>query len=84
MSTFLRPNQKLPHLSTVESLRRAIVDILRADPRSNYRRQKCVDRLYFFDVDSAHVTCWFDVDDEDPEVEVVEVLKITYKPNDPK
>ncbi|ELT89165.1 hypothetical protein CAPTEDRAFT_221783 [Capitella teleta] len=40
-------------------LRRAIVNILSADPRSAYRRKKCSDRLYFFKVDCVHVTCWF-------------------------
>jgi len=40
--------------------RQAIVDVLLADPRSAYRRQSCVDRLYYFTIDSIHVTCWFD------------------------
>ena len=72
---------KLTHLSNVESVRRAIVDILRADPRSNYRRQKCVDRLYYFNVDKVHVTCWFDIS-EDGNSEIVEVLKVSLKQSD--
>ena len=63
-------------------LRRAICDILTADPRSNYRRDKCRDRLYYFSVDNANVTCWFDFDFEAAEekTEIVEVLKIEFKP----
>jgi hypothetical protein len=71
---------KLRHLSSVESVRRAICDILRADPRSNYRRQKCFDRLYYFDVDKVHVTCWFDTS-EDGNSEIAEILKVEIKPN---
>jgi hypothetical protein len=52
-----------------EATRQTIVSILAADPRSTYRRQQCGDRLYYFCVDSLHITCWFDEN-------VVEVLKI--------
>ena len=39
----------------------SIVSILQADPRSNYRKQKCSDRLYFFTMKSTiHITAWFD------------------------
>ncbi|RVE76152.1 hypothetical protein OJAV_G00005630 [Oryzias javanicus] len=37
----------------------AIRGILSADPRSVYRRTRCTDRLFFFTLDSADVTCWF-------------------------
>ena len=73
--------EKLSHLTSVEAVRRAIADILRADPRSNYRRQKCADRLYYFDVDNVHVTCWFDIS-EDGHSEIAEVLKVTLKQSD--
>ncbi|XP_040818970.1 tRNA (adenine(37)-N6)-methyltransferase isoform X3 [Ochotona curzoniae] len=47
----------------------AIEAVLAADPRSVYRRQLCQDRLFFFTVDVAHVTCWFGED-------FVEVLRV--------
>uniref|UniRef100_A0A2K5E734 tRNA methyltransferase O n=1 Tax=Aotus nancymaae TaxID=37293 RepID=A0A2K5E734_AOTNA len=37
----------------------AIEAVLSADPRSVYRRKLCQDRLFYFTVDIAHVTCWF-------------------------
>ncbi|KAM5299357.1 tRNA (adenine(37)-N6)-methyltransferase [Ctenodactylus gundi] len=37
----------------------AIEAVLSADPRSVYRRKVCQDRLFYFTVDIAHVTCWF-------------------------
>lgn len=40
-------------------LKEAITSILSADPRSTYRRNSCSDRLYFFPLDNAHITCWF-------------------------
>ena len=46
------------------------MDVLQEDPRSNYRRDKCTDKLYFFTVDNVKVTCWFDED-------LAEVLKIS-------
>ncbi|XP_067106494.1 tRNA (adenine(37)-N6)-methyltransferase [Osmerus mordax] len=42
-----------------EEARDAIRGILSADPRSVYRRTRCEDRLFFFTLDTAHVTCWF-------------------------
>ena len=53
---------KLSYLKCSEELQDAIVSILSEDPRSTYRRKKCSDDLYFFTVDTAHVTCWFDKD----------------------
>ena len=64
--------QKVPLTSNVkcrEDLKQAIVDVLEEDPRSNYRRDKCTDKLYFFTVDNVKITCWFDGD-------IAEVLKI--------
>lgn len=37
----------------------AIHGILSADPRSVYRRKRCQDRLFFFTLDTADITCWF-------------------------
>ncbi|CAH1780893.1 unnamed protein product [Owenia fusiformis] len=52
-----------------DQLEQAICEILQADPRSSYRRKNCTDSLYYFCVDNAHVTCWFDGD-------MVEVVKV--------
>ena len=52
-----------------EDLRQAIVDVLQEDPRSNYRKDKCSDKLYYFNIDNVKITCWFDED-------TTEVLKI--------
>jgi len=51
---------RLRHMDGADEVRRAIVAILGADPRSVYRRKHCADRLYYFSVDSVKVTCWFD------------------------
>ena len=48
----------------------AIKEVLEEDPRSNYRKDKCTDKLYFFNVDYVKVTCWFDDD-------FVQVLKVS-------
>ena len=63
-------NVKLNQLKTHQDLKEAIVDVLKEDPRSNYRREKCSDRLYYFTVDSVKITCWFD------DQNVSEILKI--------
>ncbi|XP_041523581.1 tRNA (adenine(37)-N6)-methyltransferase isoform X1 [Microtus oregoni] len=47
------------YFQSAEEARRAIEAVLSADPRSVYRRKLCQDRLFFFTVDTAHVTCWF-------------------------
>ena len=64
----------LAYLTDPEDARTAIVDILKEDPRSAYRRKKCKDSLYYFTVDNIHVTCWFD--DETQSVEVVKVRPV--------
>ena len=51
---------RLEHYKDGKTVRAAIVEILQNDPRSVYRRNKCTDRLYYFNVDKVHVTCWFD------------------------
>ena len=59
----------------LDQVKRSIVRILSEDPRSVYRKEKCSDKLYFFTVDSYHVTCWFDGDDDS-----VQVLKVKRQP----
>lgn len=63
---------KLYYVSDVVT---AITNILQADPRSVYRRTKCSDRLYYFVVDTVHVTVWFD--DDTSCVEVVRVKPVS-------
>ncbi|XP_050401849.2 tRNA (adenine(37)-N6)-methyltransferase [Patella vulgata] len=52
-----------------KELEEAVVEILRGDPRSIYRKKSCGDSLYYFTVDIVHVTCWFDEN-------MVEVLRL--------
>lgn len=47
------------YLQSTEEAQRAIEAVLAADPRSVYRRKLCQDRLFYFTVDTVHVTCWF-------------------------
>ncbi|XP_036186151.1 tRNA (adenine(37)-N6)-methyltransferase isoform X1 [Myotis myotis] len=47
------------YFQSAEEARHAIEAVLSADPRSAYRRKLCQDRLFYFTVDTAHVTCWF-------------------------
>ncbi|XP_076791131.1 tRNA (adenine(37)-N6)-methyltransferase isoform X3 [Arvicanthis niloticus] len=47
------------YFHSAEEAKCAIEAVLSADPRSVYRRKLCEDRLFFFTVDTAHVTCWF-------------------------
>ncbi|XP_016078558.1 PREDICTED: tRNA (adenine(37)-N6)-methyltransferase isoform X2 [Miniopterus natalensis] len=47
------------YFQSAEEARRAIEAVLSADPRSAYRRKLCQDRLFYFTVDIAHITCWF-------------------------
>ena len=46
--------------SNIEEAKRAIINLLKQDPRSVYRRNKCQDKLYFFTIDTIHLTTWFD------------------------
>uniref|UniRef100_A0A672YR45 TsaA-like domain-containing protein n=1 Tax=Sphaeramia orbicularis TaxID=375764 RepID=A0A672YR45_9TELE len=52
-----RPRFKFLHSS--EEAAAAIRGVLSADPRSVYRRTRCRDRLFFFTLDTADITCWF-------------------------
>lgn len=47
------------YFQSAEEAKRAIEAVLSADPRSVYRRKLCQDRLFYFTIDIAHVTCWF-------------------------
>ncbi|KAG8196857.1 hypothetical protein JTE90_027569 [Oedothorax gibbosus] len=49
-----------------------ISEVLRNDPRSVYRKQKCSDRLYYFSINILHVTCWFDDN-------IAEVLRVKFE-----
>ena len=61
----------LKHFTSFDESKNAITNLLSADPRSVYRRNKCVDRLYYFTIDSIHITCWFDI-----ETNAVQVVKV--------
>lgn len=61
------------YLQSAVEARRAIEAVLAADPRSVYRRKLCQDRLFYFTVDTVHVTCWFGDD-------FAEVLRIQPAP----
>ncbi len=62
-------NRALNQIGSNLALKKAIESVLQEDPRSNYRREKCQDKLYYFSVENFKVTCWFDGD-------LAEVLKI--------
>ncbi|XP_006863204.1 PREDICTED: nef-associated protein 1 [Chrysochloris asiatica] len=47
------------YFQSAEEAKHAIEAVLSADPRSVYRRKLCQDRLFYFTVDTVHITCWF-------------------------
>uniref|UniRef100_UPI00398E5F9D tRNA (adenine(37)-N6)-methyltransferase isoform X2 n=1 Tax=Pristiophorus japonicus TaxID=55135 RepID=UPI00398E5F9D len=49
----------LKYFQSIEEAKSAIVAVLSADPRSIYRRKQCQDMLFYFTVDTAHITSWF-------------------------
>ncbi|KAG7221828.1 hypothetical protein INR49_017004 [Caranx melampygus] len=53
----VRPRFKF--LRSPDEAAAAIRGVLSADPRSVYRRTRCRDRLFFFTLDTADITCWF-------------------------
>ncbi|KAG9344105.1 hypothetical protein JZ751_012587 [Albula glossodonta] len=65
LDRFQPPGKRVPgqpsfrFLCGPEEAAAAIRGVLCADPRSVYRRTRCPDRLFYFSLDSAHVTCWF-------------------------
>ncbi|KAI1887476.1 hypothetical protein AGOR_G00190710 [Albula goreensis] len=68
LDCFQPPGKRVPGQPSFRFLRgpeeaaAAIRGVLCADPRSVYRRTRCPDRLFYFSLDSAHVTCWFGSD----------------------
>lgn len=66
---------QLDMLSSPEEAKQAISDILRADPRSVYRRNCCRDKLYSFSIDTMNVTCKF----EESTVKVLRVDPVFYR-----
>ena len=66
---------QLDMLSSPKEAKQAITDILRADPRSVYRRNCCRDKLYCFSIDTMNVTCKF----EESTVEVLRVDPVFYR-----
>lgn len=66
---------QLDMLSSPKEAKQAITDILRADPRSVYRRNCCRDKLYYFSIDTMNVTCKF----EESTVEVLRVDPVFYR-----
>ena len=57
------------------NLVKSITSILIEDPRSNYRRQKCEDRLYYLPIENFKATVWFD---EHTSPTTAEVLRIIH------
>ncbi|XP_063770736.1 tRNA (adenine(37)-N6)-methyltransferase [Pseudophryne corroboree] len=47
------------YFQSFEEAKCAISNVLSADPRSVYRRNQCLDRLFYFSLDTIHITCWF-------------------------
>ncbi|KAM4808522.1 tRNA (adenine(37)-N6)-methyltransferase [Rhinophrynus dorsalis] len=47
------------YFQSPEEAKCAITTVLCADPRSVYRRKQCQDRLFYFSLDTMHITCWF-------------------------
>ena len=66
---------QLKMLSSPEEAKQAITDILKADPRSVYRRNHCQDQLYRFSIDTMNVTCKF----EDSSVEVLQIEPVYFR-----
>ncbi|XP_051876027.1 tRNA (adenine(37)-N6)-methyltransferase isoform X1 [Pristis pectinata] len=49
----------LKYFHSIEEIKSAMVAVLSADPRSIYRRMQCQDMLFYFTLDTAHITTWF-------------------------
>ena len=69
---------QLKMLSSPEEAKQAITDILKADPRSVYRRNHCQDQLYRFSIDTMNITCKF----EDSSVEVLQIEPVYFREQD--
>ncbi|XP_041119790.1 tRNA (adenine(37)-N6)-methyltransferase isoform X3 [Polyodon spathula] len=57
LSELGKPNFR--YLKSADEAKAAIKGVLSADPRSVYRRTRCQDQLFYFTLDTAHITCWF-------------------------
>lgn len=66
---------QLKMFSSSDEAKRAIIDVLKADPRSVYRRNHCQGQLYRFSIDSMNVTCKF----YDFTAEVLQVEPVYYR-----
>lgn len=66
---------QLKMFSSTDEAKRAISDVLKADPRSVYRRNHCQGQLYRFSIDSMNVTCKF----YDFTAEVLQVEPVYYR-----
>ena len=53
------PEFVLDTFSSLSDAREAIVGVLKEDPRSVYRRNKCSEELYKFSIDNLNITCQF-------------------------
>lgn len=73
-SIFKQNPPKASLLTTPSRFLEVLWQLLAAEPRSRYRRDKCSDRLYFVQLDGLHITAWFD---DDNGTELAEVLRIT-------
>ncbi|KAG2387532.1 hypothetical protein C9374_001126 [Naegleria lovaniensis] len=61
---------KLRFYDNVDSMKKAIIQVLQSDPRPVYMRKRRDDKLYGFRIDNANVRCKFEEDDS---VEIVTV-----------
>ena len=75
-AVFLKGREEGCLLQTHSRFLQVLGQLLAAEPRSRYRRERCSDRLYFVELDGLHVTVWFDeVNGED----LAEVLRISAR-----
>ena len=58
-TTSERPPRLLEMFSSLSEAREAIVEVLRQDPRSVYRRERCSRDPYKFSIDNLNITCEF-------------------------
>lgn len=67
----------LEYLQEPNQVKKIIQQLLQADPRSVYRRTKCLDRLYYFTIDKLHITVWFENESEAEVLRIVSEFKIS-------
>ena len=49
----------LESFKSLDDARQAVVDVLKQDPRSVYRRDKCLHEIYKFSIDNLNLSCQF-------------------------